>query len=184
MILCLILYLRNQPHLPRLYTVFSTISNGLPIVIYHANYTMHQLLCLQIATMSLLLLVVLWVMKLTIMSTIQKKNHWTVLPLSGHRFGVLHMLDKKLTIFGGSDSKTHKPHCKVTAYISRTNTWHNYFPYMLNKRFMPGVMTYNDYVLIMGEKSGKGKIHDSIEVMNYHYVKQWKQISVRLPAPM
>ena len=113
-----------------------------------------------------------------------KKDHWTVLPLSCHRFGVLHMLDDKLTIFGGSDSKTHKPHSKVTAYISRTNSWHNYFPDMLNKRFMPGVMTYNDYVLVMGGKSGKGKIHDSIEVMNYRYVKQWKEISVCLPAPM
>ena len=113
-----------------------------------------------------------------------KKDHWTVLPPSGHRFGVLHMLDDNLTIFGGSDSKTHKPHSKVTAYVSSTNSWHKYFPDMLNKRFMPGVMTYNDYVLVMGGKSDRHNIHDSIEVMNYRYVKQWKQISVCLPAPM
>ena len=49
---------------------------------------------------------------------------------------------------------------------------------------MPGVMTYNDYVLVMGGKSSQDNIHDNIECMNYRSIKQWKQISACLPAPM
>ena len=108
-----------------------------------------------------------------------------MLPPSGHRFGVLHMLDDKLTIFGGSDLTTHKPHSKVTAYSSKINRWYNNFPDMLNIRFMPGVMTSKDYVIVMGGRRDRDNIHESIEVMNYRiHPKQWKQISVCLPVPM
>ena len=116
----------------------------------------------------------------------RKTDHWTMLPPSGHRFGVLHMLDDKLTIFGGTDSRTRMPHCKITAYISETNSWHNsFFPPMLKIRFMPGVMTCKNYVIVMGGRIDRDSICDSIEVMNYrHHPKQWKQISVCLPVPM
>lgn len=108
-----------------------------------------------------------------------------MLPESGHRFGVLHMLDDKLTIFGGTDSVIRKVHSKVTTYNSQTNNWYNKFPDMLNKRFMPGIITYKSYVCVMGGKSGKDSIHDSIEVMDYQKKPlQWKEISVCLPTQM
>ena len=112
-------------------------------------------------------------------------DHWTMLPPSGHHFDVLHMLDDKLTILGGSDSKTRRPHSNVTAYISKPNSWHNCFPPMLKIRFMPGVMTSKDYVIVMGGKIDRNNIHDSIEVVYYRvHPKQWKQISACLPVPM
>ena len=43
-------------------------------------------------------------------------DHWTLLPRPGHCFGVLHMLDDKLTIFGGQDSITYYASNKVTTY--------------------------------------------------------------------
>ena len=98
-----------------------------------------------------------------------KIDRWTMLPPSGHHFSVLHMLDDKLTIFGGSDSKTHKPHSKVTAYISKTNSWHNCPPCILKMKFMPRVMTSKEYLIVIGGKIDCNNIHDSTEVMKYHH---------------
>ena len=43
-----------------------------------------------------------------------RSNQWKQLPRPGHRLGVIHMVDDKLTIFGGRDSTTNKYHNKVT----------------------------------------------------------------------
>ena len=55
---------------------------------------------------------------------------------------------------------------------------------MLNIRYMPGVITYHNYVIVMGGKSSPDTIHDSIEVMEYHDELQWKEISIHLPVAM
>ena len=111
-------------------------------------------------------------------------NQWKQLPRSGHRLGVLHMVDDKLTIFGGSDSTTGKRHNKVTTYNSQTNSWYSCYPDMLHNRHKPGVITSDDHVVVMGGKSSPDTILDSIEVMNYHHRLQWKEVAVRLPGPM
>ena len=111
-------------------------------------------------------------------------DHWTVLPQPGHRFGILHILDDKLTIFGGSDAVTREYHNKVTTYNNDTNSWYSEYPDMLNKRFKPGVITYNNYVIVMGGSSSPDNIHDNIEVMDYHNEMKWKNVSIKLPVPM
>ena len=111
-------------------------------------------------------------------------DHWTVLPQPGHRSGVLHMLDDRLTIFGGEDPATNEVFKKVTTYISDTNIWYSYYPDMLNKRFKPGVVTCRNYVIVMGGQVNRDSEHDSIEVMDYHYHLQWKILSLKLPVPM
>ena len=111
-------------------------------------------------------------------------DHWTVLPQPGHRFGVLHMLDDRLTIFGGSDPVTREYHNKVTTYNSDANSWYSHYPDMLNKRFRPGIITYNNYVIVMGGRSSPDNIHDSIELMDYQNEMKWKNIITKLPIPM
>ena len=111
-------------------------------------------------------------------------DNWTVLPQPGHCRGVLHMLDDKLTIFGGQGAVTVKILKKVTTYNNDTNSWYSEYPDMLNKRFKPGVITYNNYVIVMGGMSSPDNIHDSIEIMNYHRELQWKNVSVKLLVPM
>ena len=111
-------------------------------------------------------------------------DHWTVLPQPGHGYGVLHMLNDRLTIFGGYDPVTCKYHNKVTTYNNDTNSWYSQYPDMLNIRYIPGVITYHNYVIVMGGISSKGIHHDSIEVMEYRDELQWKEISLHLPAPM
>jgi len=104
-----------------------------------------------------------------------KTNQWKQLPRSGHRLGVLHMVDDKLTIFGGRDSTTDNIHKKVTSYNSKTNSWYSYYPNMLHNRLIPGIITSRDHVIVMGGKSSDDTNHDSIEVINYHQQQlQWK----------
>ena len=111
-------------------------------------------------------------------------DHWTVLSQPSHRRGVLHMLDNKLTIFGGSDPISHLYDNKVTTYNKDTNSWYSCYPNMLNNRFRLGVTTYNDYVIVVGGMSCQEIIHDSIEIMNYHHNLQWNEVSIYLPVPM
>ena len=112
-----------------------------------------------------------------------RTDHWTLLPQPGHGCGVLHMLDDKLTIFGGDDPVSYEVLNKVTTYNNDTNSWYTEYLDMLNKRFRPGVITYNNYVIVMGGDSTYNT-HDNIEVMDYHTELQWKNVSVNLPVPM
>ena len=113
-----------------------------------------------------------------------KSNQWKPLPRPGHRLGVLHMVDDKLTIFGGRDSTTDQFHNKVTTYNTKTNSWYSCYPDMLHIRHKAGVITSDDHVIVMGGKSGPDTDLDSIEVMNYHDQLQWKEVSIHLPVPM
>ena len=110
-------------------------------------------------------------------------DQWKQLPRPGHRLGVIHMVDDKVTIFGGRDSTTDERHNKVTTYNSKTNSWYSHFPNMLYNRSKPGVVTSHDYVIVMGGGSSPDTILDNMEVMNYHHL-QWREVSVHLPVPM
>ena len=107
-----------------------------------------------------------------------------MLPQPGHCCGVLHMLDDRLTIFGGQDPVTKELLNKVTTYNNDTNRWYSCYPDMLNKRFKPGVITYYKYVMIMGGMSSPDTIQDTIEVSDYQDALQWREIFIKLPHPM
>ena len=111
-------------------------------------------------------------------------DHWTVLPQPGHRFGILHMLDDRLTIFGGEDPFTKRELNKVTTYNNDTNRWYSCYPDMLYKRFKPGVISYYNYMIVMGGHSSPDIIQDTIEVMDYQNELQWREIFIKLPLPI
>ena len=113
-----------------------------------------------------------------------RSNQWKQLPRPGHCLGVIHMVDDKLTIFGGTDLTTGKYHNKVTTYNSKTNSWYSCYPDMLHNRDRPGVITSDDHVIVMGGKSGPDTDLDSIEIMNYRQQLQWKEVSLHLPDLM
>lgn len=108
---------------------------------------------------------------------------WQQLPQSGHCRGVLCMVDNKLTIFGGRDSTTNVMHSKVTTFNSNTNQWTSHFPDMLYVRSKPGVVSYREYVIVMGGGYSLDDDHDNIEIMSYHE-RRWEVVSARLPVPM
>ena len=140
-------------------------------------------------------------------------NQWKQLPRSGHRLGVIHIVDDKLTIFGGRDSVTNDIHKKVTTYCSKNDNkndskkdsknnsnndtkkdskedgkedgWYQCYPDMLQKRYKPGVITSHDHVIVMGGASSPDTDLDSIEAMNYRdEVPQWIEVSLHLPGLM
>ena len=110
-------------------------------------------------------------------------NRWQQLPRPGHRYGVLCMVDNKLVIFGGRDSATNAMHRKVTTYDSDANKWISHYPDMLYVRCKPGVVAYENHVIIMGGGYNLNDNHRSIEIMNSHEM-QWRKVTVRLPVPM
>ena len=113
-----------------------------------------------------------------------RTNKWSrLLRRPGHSLGVLHMVDNKLTIFGGRDSTTDKIHNKVTTYDNEKKCWDSHFPNMLYNRIKPGVVTSHDCVIVMGGMNSPSTYLDSMEVMNYHHL-QWREVSIRLPVPM
>ena len=116
---------------------------------------------------------------------IPEGNQWKQLPRAEHHLGVLHVVENKLTIFGGVDPNTYDCFNKVTTYNSKTNSWYSHFPNMLHNRNRPGVVTSHDYVIVMGGLSSTDTmaILDNIEVMNYHHL-QWREVSVHLPVLM
>ena len=113
-----------------------------------------------------------------------RSDQWKQMPRPGHCLGVLHMVDEKLTIFGGKDPYTGRHLDKVTTYDSETDIWYPYYPSMLHKRYKPGVITSSNHVIVMGGKSTPYIDLNSIEVMNYHHQLQWKEVSIHLPVPM
>ena len=92
-------------------------------------------------------------------------NQWKVLPRPGHHLGVIHMVDNKLTIFGGMEPYTSNHQNKVTTYNSKTNCWYSYFPNMLYNRYKPGVVTSHEYVIVMGGKNHPDTALDNMEVI-------------------
>ena len=116
-----------------------------------------------------------------------RTNQWKQLPRPGHHLGVLHVVENKLTIFGGVDPNTYDDFNKVTTYNSITNSWYSHFPNMLHNRNRPGVVTSHDYVIVMGGLCGTSTdtmaMLDNMEVMNYYHL-QWREVSAHLPVPM
>ena len=109
-------------------------------------------------------------------------DNWITLPQPGHHFGVLHIIDDELNIFGGG--KDGEYDSKVTTYISEANNWSSCYPNMRHKRFKPGVVTHRNYMIVMGGINSPDSIHDSIEIMDFHHHRQWKEVSNCLPVPM
>ena len=111
-------------------------------------------------------------------------DKWNTLPPPGHDYGVLCMIDKKLSVFGGDDPVTCKAFSKVSTYNRVTNSWSSYYPNMMHSRFKPGVVANCDYIVVIGGSVSKGNHLDSIEVMNWQLRSPWIEVSIRLPVPM
>ena len=94
------------------------------------------------------------------------------------------MIDGNLTIIGGDDPFTKEALNIVTTYNNSINSWYKRYPNMLCQRFKPGVVTYQNYVMVMGGKNGQGTTYNSIEIMDYRNLQLWTAVSAYLPIPM
>ena len=112
-------------------------------------------------------------------------DQWHTLPLSGHRGGVLCVVDKKLSIFGGSNPVSKQRLNKVSTYNGNTRSWTSFYPSMIYIRYQPGVVAYSDHVIAMGGSGeAPGEYLDTVEVMNWWNRSPWMEVTTRLPVPM
>ena len=73
-------------------------------------------------------------------------NQWDKLPPPGHVFGVLELIDGKLSVIGGMDNINEVVATnKVSTFIN--NSWTQHYPHMLKPRMRPGVASYSVYII-------------------------------------
>ena len=113
-------------------------------------------------------------------------DHWDQLPVSGHYFGIPHIIGGRLTIIGGRLSATNKRTNTVSTFDEASQTWISYYPDMLLARSKPGVVTHQEYVIVAGGTSGEDtkQIQDDIEILNWSENTRWRRVSTTLPVPM
>ena len=109
-------------------------------------------------------------------------NHWETLPPPGHAFGVLQIIDGKLSVIGGVDTTAGEATNKVSTFIN--NKWTQKYPNMLKSRFRPGVATYSDYVIVAGGARDINIFYDDIELLYYKQSPHWIRTNITLPEPM
>ena len=111
-------------------------------------------------------------------------DRWSKLNPSGHRCGVISVVNNRLCIFCGEDPRTRKILRMVSTYDSYAKKWTRLYPDTTYERFLPGIVIYGDYVFLMGGQSGGKIILDSIELLNWKKNLKWVVISTPLPVPM
>ena len=110
-------------------------------------------------------------------------NHWETLPPPGHAFGVLQIIDGKLSVIGGMDSiDAAEATNKVATFIN--SKWTQQYPNMLKSRLRPGVATYSDYVIVAGGMRDINTTYDDIELLYYKQSPHWIRTNINLPEPM
>jgi len=111
-------------------------------------------------------------------------DDWTTLPPPGHQYGVLCMVGKRLSIFGGSDPSSHNYLKKVSTYDKDTTSWSQIYQSMTQERLKPGVISHSSNVIAMGGLDKPHSILNTIEVMNWQQKSPWRKVSTHLPTPM
>ena len=110
-------------------------------------------------------------------------NHWDTLPPPGHVYGVLQIINGKLSVIGGADNVTAtKVTNKVSTFIN--NSWTQHYPHMSKPRVRPGVATYSDYIIVAGGMRDINTFNDDIELLYYKQPPHWITTNINLPEPM
>ena len=110
------------------------------------------------------------------------RNQWDRLSPPGQYWGILQIINSKLTIIGGVDNATKKRTNKVTTY--NNNNWSNEYPNLLKARVRPGVLTHLDYVIVAGGQLDHNTFSDDIELLNYNQSSHWVIARMKLPEAM
>ena len=108
-------------------------------------------------------------------------NEWSRLPPPGQYRGIIQIINDQLTVIGGCDNDTKKVTNKVSTFDNNSNNWIRYYPDLLKPRSKPGVVTYEDHVIVLGGGEGGS---DDIEVLNWTQPLHWMKSNIKLPKPM
>ena len=114
-------------------------------------------------------------------------DHWSQLPIPGQYAGVPQIIGGRLSLIGGRLSDTRKITNRVVTFNKATNKWVSYHPSLLTALSNPGVVTYLEYVIVAGGRTGDDAnlvALDDIEVLNWVENSHWIKVSTHLPVPM
>ena len=114
-----------------------------------------------------------------------ENNRWddNLPPLKCHHC-VPVVLESKLSLIGGRESRSRLITNKVNTYSEDSNQWVELYPDMNQPRYRPAVVSNNTHVIVLGGKiKERSKLTDSIEVMDIKN-KQWMTLTTRLPNKM
>ena len=115
-------------------------------------------------------------------------DQWGQLPLSGHYYGIPHIIGGKLVIIGGRLSATKKMTNKVSTFDEDSQTWTSYYPDLLSVRSKPGVVSHLEHVIVAGGRRPTSEdtsvIQGDIEILNWIENSHWRKVSIKLPVPM
>ena len=111
-------------------------------------------------------------------------NKWSRLPPPGHYMGRLQIINDQLTVIGGVDNDTDEVTNKVSTFDNNTNKYTRYYPDLMKPRSKPGVVTYEDHVIVLGGIIDNDVYSDDIEVLNWTQPLHWIKSNIKLPQPM
>ena len=111
-------------------------------------------------------------------------NKWSRLPPPGHYKGILQIINDQLTVIGGVDDATNKATNNVSTFDNNTTTWTRYYPDLMKPRCIPGVVTHEDHVIVLGGVIDDSVYSDDIEVLNWTQPLYWMKSNIKLPEPM
>ena len=111
-------------------------------------------------------------------------NKWSRLPPPGHYMGRLQIINDQLTVIGGCNNDTKQVTNKVSTFSDNTNKWTNCYPDLMKPRYKPGIVTYEDHVIVLGGGIDDDNDSDDIEVLNWTQPLQWMKSNIKLPQPL
>ena len=106
-------------------------------------------------------------------------NRWDTLPPPRHAYGLLQIIDGKLSVIGGLEPNTGEFTNKVSTLIS--NRWTQHYPNMTKNRLRPGVASHSDYVIVAGGKRDLNTDYDDIELLYYRHPPHWIRTNCQNP---
>ena len=112
-------------------------------------------------------------------------DQWSQLPTPGRYYGIPQIIGGRLSIIGGRLSDIDKITNRVITFDKATNKWISYHPNLLTARNKPGVVTHQEYVIVLGGATGDGTdpvLLDGIEVLNWVENSHWIKVSTHLPV--
>lgn len=114
-------------------------------------------------------------------------DQWSQLPPLDHILGIPFIVGGKLSIIGGRLClhKKGTKYCtnKVSTYDEALQNWTSYYPNLQEVRCRPGVVAYQEYIIVAGGNNLQG-VKDDIEVLNWIENSHWRKVLVHLPRPM
>ena len=114
-------------------------------------------------------------------------DQWSQLPTPGQYYSVPQIIGGRLSIIGGRLSDTRKTTNRVVTFDKATKKWISYHPNLLTALSRPGVVTHQEYVIVLGGATDhvtNPVALDDIEVLNWVENSHWIKVPTHLPVPM